>query len=151
MTTIAWDGRTLAADRRVCYGNEYHTLAHPKIRRTQDGRLIGASGHGIRCNQFMDWLTDPTAAPLPEWQDDEDDAVNALEIAPGGRVYVWASHGRDEHAAGPMALGSGEQYALGAMAFGASATEAVRIASRFDISTGAPADFLTLDPGATPG
>ena len=34
------------------------------------------------------------------------------------------------------AIGSGSEYALGAMAMGASAKRAVQIASRFDPSTG---------------
>ena len=34
------------------------------------------------------------------------------------------------------AVGSGEEYALGAMAMGASAAQAVEVASQFDVYTG---------------
>ena len=37
MTTIAWDGTTLAADRRITSGTV--TYSTTKIRRTSDGRL----------------------------------------------------------------------------------------------------------------
>jgi len=43
-----------------------------------------------------------------------------------------------------MAWGSGRDYAMGAMAMGASATEAVEIANRFDIDCGLGIDIFDL-------
>lgn len=43
MTVIAWDGKTLAADKRVGYGNMHRTTT--KIRRVGDA-LVGCSGSG---------------------------------------------------------------------------------------------------------
>ena len=46
MTTVAWDGKELAADRRMVIGGcVYETT---KIRRLSDGRLVGAAG----CNAW---------------------------------------------------------------------------------------------------
>ena len=38
----------------------------------------------------------------------------------------------------PVAVGSGCEFAIGAMAAGASSADAVRIAAKFDINTGGP-------------
>lgn len=44
----------------------------------------------------------------------------------------------------PFAIGSGAQFALGAMAFGADAKEAVLIASRYDLHTNANLQVANL-------
>lgn len=44
MTTIAWDGKTLAADRRVTCGGVTDAKVH-KIVRREDGALAGSAGN----------------------------------------------------------------------------------------------------------
>ena len=42
MTVIAWDGKTLAADRRACLGNLYRTIH--KLHRLSDCLCASAGG-----------------------------------------------------------------------------------------------------------
>lgn len=44
MTVIAWDGKTLAADRRACLGNLYRTIH--KLHRLSDCLCASAGGVG---------------------------------------------------------------------------------------------------------
>lgn len=55
MTTIAWDGKTLAADKRGVMGGHTYTLT--KIARI-DGCLVGVSGRGDRIREFQEWVAD---------------------------------------------------------------------------------------------
>ena len=88
-----------------------------------------------------------------------------LEAGDGHRVYFIDCNGLAEDITGvPWAIGSGREYAIGAMAQGADAEQAVAIAARFDPYTGgaiktvpiesmkrAPlSNFLPLTPGLTP-
>jgi len=52
----------------------------------------------------------------------------------------------------PFAIGSGSEFALGAMHAGATPLEAIRIASKLDIYTGGPLDVLWVEQvtGFTP-
>ncbi len=139
MTTIAWDGTTLAADRRISSGTV--TYSTTKIRRTDDGRLIGATGDFGVCGQLLDWLEHD--GPRPHCQDSERWVI-ALEIMPDGTAWM---HNRDSRwlVEDPfVAVGSGRDYAMATMALGHDSQRAVEIASRFDPGTGNGVDALRL-------
>jgi 20S proteasome alpha/beta subunit len=139
MTTIAWDGTTLAADRRISSGTI--TYSTTKIRRTGDGRLIGATGDFGVCGQMLDWLESGGARPACQ---ESDRWATALEVAPDGTCWM---HNRDSRwrVEDPfVAVGSGRDYAMAVMALGHDATRAVEIAARFDPGTGNGVDGLRL-------
>lgn len=143
MTTIAWDGRTLAGDRRGNAGGMAYELS--KIRRTADGRLLGFSGDIGVGMLMLDWLeaVPPGGGPRPP-QQDTDRWATVLEITPDGACWC---HGRDRswRIEQPFfAIGSGRDFALAAMALGRSAAEAVDLAARFDTGTGNGVDALPL-------
>lgn len=139
MTTIAWDGRTLAGDRQGNSGGLGYSVT--KVRRTADNRLIafcGDIGVGVL---MLDWLEHggdrPHAQQTDRW-------VTALEITPDGSCWC---HGRDARwkIEQPFfAVGSGRDFALAAMALGKSAPEAVELAARFDTGTGKGLDVFEL-------
>ena len=139
MTTIAWDGSTLAGDRR---GNSCG-LAYEvtKVRRTADGRLLGFTGEIGLGTLMLDWLDKGGTRPAAQ---DSDRWVTVLEIDPDGTCWC---HGRDTRwkVEQPFfAIGSGRDFALAAMALGRGAAEAVEVAARFDTGTGNGVDALTL-------
>lgn len=134
MTTVAWDGRTLAADRRVTGGSAIAAVT--KLRAYPDGRVAGVAGCIVRGRLFLDWLGDPQRAEAPDWQDHVDEHVIALEIFPNGAIRRHGRHGWHPIAGRLAAIGSGAGFALGAMAAGKSAAGAIRIAGRFDEFTG---------------
>jgi 20S proteasome alpha/beta subunit len=139
MTTIAWDGVTLAADRRISSGTI--TYSTTKIRRTADGRLIGATGDYGVCSAMLDWLEH--GGTRPQCQDSER-WISALEIRPDGSCWM---HNRDSRWCVEdsfVAIGSGRDYAMAVMALGHSARMAVEIASRFDPGSGNGVDELAF-------
>lgn len=69
-----------------------------------------------------------------------------LLLTPAGEVYVARDNAE---LSGPIAsdyfaIGSGEDYAMGAMAMGATATRAVDVAAMFDAHTGGEILAITL-------
>lgn len=142
MTTIAWDGTTLAADRRIsgCGG----VLNTTKIIRAPDGRLIGASGKASACEALRQWLLTKEGEPPVPLKDEA--WGDLIEIEPDGTVYLWGEWGRFPVLDDEVAIGSGHQFARAAMACGKSAAEAIEIAALFDECTGSEVDALVLRP-----
>lgn len=143
MTTIAWDGRTLAADTRSSWGGTPTDGAVRKIFEAvhpQGRLLVGCSGISEECNAVWLWMTgqrkdEPIVTDLRIMAVDESGFVFV-----GSKPGYWAEVGRR-----PWALGSGTDYALGAMAAGADARNAVRIASTLDVGTGIERGIDTLE------
>ena len=148
MTTIAWDGKAMAADRQAATGNTPHVSHGGKIKRiTFNGvdALIGRCGTIASAMQVVDWLAaGANPANKPEISSAEDDSFSLL-LATAKGVYYFATGtipvfiGRR-----PWAIGSGGDYALGAMEAGADARKAVQIACKLDINSGMGIDVLTL-------
>lgn len=140
MTTVAWDGRTLAADRQVSAGNDIVAYV-VKVRRCADGRLIGACGSLDVMAALLDWLEQ--GGERPDCMGDKN-AAEAIEIMPDGAVWNHLQHARVRLVSGPTAIGSGSGYARAAMECGKPAAEAVKIAAKFDAGTGGKIDALHL-------
>lgn len=148
MTTIAWDGTTLAADKRgVKYG---YPLTLTKIWRVR-GALIGICGSAMEAKTLKRWFEDGAKPEdYPAFQTDKDrySTLLVIEKLPinGIRILEYGS------TPDPMeveefqhAIGSGRDFALAAMAMGKSARYAVELATRFDTDTGNGVDELRFD------
>lgn len=146
MTTIAWDGRTLAADRQNTVDDD-KSFRGTKIIRTVDGRLIGAAGNTVVCHAMMEWLADhpDTRGDMPAPQCQEDSSAHVLEVMRDGTVWRYETHGAFPLGKGAAVCGSGGPYAMAAMACGRTADQAVEIACRFDQLSAGPVDALVLD------
>lgn len=144
MTTIAWDGKTLAADRLRTVGNT--PMGATKLFRVEapfysgglkGGILFGACGDSWDCAAFRLWVEGGNP-PTPK---------NLGVVAIDARGVCW--YGGEtlifhEVELPYWACGSGADYALGAMAAGKPAREAVEIASGLDVHTGLGVDVLEL-------
>lgn len=122
MTTIAWDGKTLASDSQMT-GSYIEQKNVSKIIR-KGGDYYGIAGRLSEGKSFVEGEIDKLS-----------DETELLIVNAKGKC-VW----KGRHASEPMpdktAIGSGANFAMGAMLAGASAVEAVKIASKLDISTG---------------
>lgn len=138
MTTIAWDGKTLAADTlSTCSG--IRSAYHAKIWR--EGRLlIGGAGSRTVTLQFRDWVRTGMKGACPLTKD----IGNVFVVTPDGTGVMWCDDGPFHMDNEPWALGSGEQFALGAMAAGKTAEEAVAIAALYDTCTGGDVTALKI-------
>ena len=143
MTTIAWDGRTLAADRRCTVAG--FTFDVSKMRRTADGRLLGLAGDFRSGQRWLDWLEKPDGARGPMPASDKE-APMVLEVRRNGRCYRMCG-GSFVEVCGPEfhAIGSGRDFAIAGMALGLTAIDAVKLAHRFDCYTGIDVDTLELE------
>lgn len=143
MTVIAWDGKTLAADKLSARGGTGYTIT--KIRRI-DNLLVGASGGSDYCAQMLAWIEGGRdIAKFPADQNTKDDFACVVAVTDGGRVLTYDRTPYPVHIESmPFAIGCGRDCALGAMAAGATAAEAVEITGRFDINCGRGVDMLEL-------
>ncbi len=141
MTTIAWDGRTLAADTRAT--NNGYPSSHSKIYALPDGRHYAGCGSAGDVIRIVEWLqTGGKNADSPTF---EDGGSWGIVVGPG---ELWSVQGkrptlipiRDAF----LADGSGRDFAIAAMAFGKTAREAVEFAMRFDVFTGGAVDVVEI-------
>ena len=143
MSVVAWDGRLVAADKQGTTAGLRITLT--KMRRLPSGEVLAWTGNQDFGLTVAQWYED--GADMMQWpacQNDKDDWARLIVIA-NKRAKVFERQPfpiviEDEF----MAWGSGRDYAMGAMARGANAQEAVKIAMRFDQSCGMGCDVVEL-------
>lgn len=141
MTTIAWDGKTLAADSMVT-GNGMRIGRITKAYRV--GRLlVGLAGTVGLAQAFLHWLAEGAKGDPPSMKAEDGDA-EVMVVLPDGRIATFDKYGRDQMASTQYAIGSGGRFALGAMAAGADARRAVEIASELDCFSGGPITTLVM-------
>lgn len=125
MTTIAYKDGVLAGDS----WSTLHGDPTQKIFKLDDGRLVGVSGDLSSAMFFIDFLKDEAEFTGGDF--------NAIVIYPNGDAYFYGERGFPLTIGRKfMALGTGSAYAMGAMAQGATAEEAVAIAIDMDESSG---------------
>lgn len=135
MSVVVWDGKTMAADKRACVGELAVQVA--KAWRVRDGVVLAVTGDAGPGQMLVDWWVsgaDPAKWPAVQATDNW---TRLIVWEPGQRPYSYEQHPAKLHFEHPfMAWGSGRDYALGALAMGATARQAVEIASRFNIYCG---------------
>ena len=142
MTIIAWDGKTLAADRAAT--NCGYQRSATKIFRVPGG-IVGFAGDESRAMAFLEWFKgrcDP--AKFPEFQKG-DGAVGCLFVLDDVTNLAYLSTAYPAvHTDKFDAIGSGRDYALAAMYLGHDAKRAVEVACALDNDCGNGIDMLTL-------
>ncbi|NUS39404.1 MAG: hypothetical protein HOQ02_10330 [Lysobacter sp.] len=143
MSCAAYKDGVLAADTRA-YGGSWQASPgqKAKIHLLEDGTRVAITSATVGApDRFLAWLK---AGAVPEEFGAGDPACSVLLVKPDGSVFL----ARDSlYFSGPLdckqyAIGSGCDYALGAMAMGASAEDAVRIACQLDPHSGEPVQVL---------
>lgn len=141
MTVIAWDGHTLAADKRGTQGGLPRTMT--KIVR-HGAALLAVTGDWDVGSELRAWYVagaDPAAFP-PRARDDH----ATLIVIARERIAVYVT--------GPYptviedrrcAFGCGRDFAEAAMHLGHDAVRAVEVACALDINCGNGIDALTLE------
>lgn len=138
MTTIATDGRSIAADGLVTSNGTIFGTTFAKIAKLKDGRIAGSAGSAFDIEPFQAWLE--SGGDFPNVEDNFD----ALVIYPDGSCRSFDGKGRSVPEQVPTACGSGRELAIGAMMAGASPKRAVKIASTRDCCTGGKITTLTV-------
>lgn len=143
MSVIAWDGISLAADKRACVGTMIRTTT--KIFRV-NRCLVGYAGDAAFGEQVLAWFrAGENVDDFPNHQRDKDDWAGLLVIRPDGRIQKY------ERTPYPLtfedtlfAIGCGRDFALAAMYCGKSASEAVELTCSLDNGCGNGVDVLKL-------
>ena len=142
MTVIAWDGSVLAADKQAT--NAGLRMTATKVRKI-NGCICAASGDWDRAQALFEWFA-RGAKPenFPEHQKNNDDWVGLVVVHPDNTVVKYERTPYPYQIEDKLfAMGSGRDFALGAMATGANAIQAVHIASRFESGCGMGVDYMT--------
>lgn len=134
MTTVAYRDGWMVADSQLTSGNSMkHRVA--KIERLPDGRLIGMAGDWPSALAIRDWFV--AGCPDDNKPDDAEDAVVML-AGPSGVTLIDSDLIPMPLLDAFAAIGSGAEYAVGAMEAGATAEDAVLIACRRDPGSSFP-------------
>ena len=132
MTTIAWDGKSIVADKQATSG--HLKVKTTKLVKLKNGWIAGFAGSlsearvvEVWLNQGADRETKPTVENL-----------SVMMVSPDGReVYEMEEQLELFQIEGKFhAIGSGERYAIMAMHLGKTAREAVKLTSKYDPYTG---------------
>lgn len=143
MTVIAWDGKTLAADKML--SNATYKYKINKLFRLNDGSIGGWAGYPHQALKVIGWLnSDRNPEKYPDQTDEERSAV-VMIITKKKKVYLFndmmAPCAIEEK---QIAIGSGDAYAKTAMFMGYDAESAVFVASKLCPSCGSGIDTMVL-------
>lgn len=143
MTCIAWDGKTLAADKRAVSGGGIARTV-TKIKQV-NGCLTAITGDWDVGAEMRMWFADGAIAEKfpPKARDDKS---TLIVIDADGGIAMWAT--------GPVPMiveqamcswGSGRDFAEAAMYLGCDARRAVEVACAFQTDCGNGIDILGFD------
>lgn len=125
---VAFDSQTTDSSSGFAFNSD-----QLKVREFHDFGLVGVVGNAGMVERVCGWLRSgaherdiPSGEFLAIW----------LDYSSTIRLYDSDNKGLFVSPPAPYAIGSGGKYAMGAMAAGLSAFEAVAIAKRFDLYTG---------------
>jgi hypothetical protein len=139
LTVIAWDGKTLAADRLLCAGETKGTGR--KIFRV-GAELVGFSGTSCEAAAMLAWYR--AGADVGSFPQSKGDDYATMLVIRGRRVWKYDGRAYAYEVKAPCAIGCGAEGAMVAMACGKNAREAVLLASRFNNSCGNGVDVFEL-------
>ena len=134
MTTIAWDGKSVAADSQCTYGSYISPVNYRKLIK-RDGIVFACTGSGPLFSPLVDWYLsghDPKSCPTATG-----DYTSTLLVFRDGKAFMLKTempYPEEMHA--PDAWGAGAEFAIGAMHAGADASRAVEIAIKCNPYTG---------------
>lgn len=127
---LAADTLATRQDRRESYG--------VKIAQRK-GLLAGCTGSKVHCQRFLEWFLGGCKGQPPHMGDPEGAWGEGMIINPDDTVLMvgpsgsWVDHKLID---GFHAWGSGCEFAIGAMSFGATAEQAVAAAIKHDLGSG---------------
>jgi ATP-dependent protease HslVU (ClpYQ) peptidase subunit len=139
MSTVAWDGKTLAADRQRTMGGTPIAFEKTFTMHMRGGEYhFAMTGSVQNANKFKEWVIRGMNPNLKPALTDEFSAIMVNQSADKSvsAVLYEADLIATPLERGNWAMGSGADFALGAMAMGADAVKAVEIAIELDVHSG---------------
>ncbi|MHB1371985.1 MAG: hypothetical protein ACYCW7_17560 [Pseudomonadaceae bacterium] len=148
MTTIAWDGDTLAADRCSWSGGARRTVRKAFKITMKDGEtyLCAFFGSGEFAHAVMEWMTGTLSTP-PDCSSFGVDPETACAVVIDKKKRIWLLGARLRYMRmreKKFAVGAGHEFAWGALEAGASAKQAVMIAAKRSDYAGLGVDCVSF-------
>ena len=147
MTTIAYKGGIMAADKMASEGNTKHGVTTKIFKR--NGYLVGFAGRSDVASLLLHWFE--RGAKEEEWPDPYDDDCDTamLVVTPKSKILIYERFPVPIRMENEFcAFGSGREFALAAMALGHGPEKAVEVACELDLYSGNGIDVLCLDAKA---
>lgn len=150
MTTVAFRNGILAFDSRVCAEHMIIQKEFTKGIKTENHLCAYAGDVGFG-ELFLEWVKNgmnPSDPPKTMVNNSAED-IEALVIDKKGNVILWTSapSGMLPINLGKIpfyAIGTGAEFAFGAMEAGLTAKEAVEIAIKYDQNSGQPVKTISF-------
>ena len=142
MTTIAWDGKSLASDTLSTSGNMKLAGECIKTRRIGNYRIAFAGDYAPALEFFKERLINDLHEGTMQYSPivaSEDDFT--ILIVEDGSTSCWiynSNSGYWDEFFPPVSIGSGSKYALGSMYAGSNAFQAVEVSCKLDTHSGFP-------------
>ena len=150
MTTIVWDGKTLAADGRMTQGNQVSDDCREKIFIDSKSELRGATvicyalaGAADMTLRVGKWISEGCPHEVEGHPLDWGEAYFEVIIITTNSCFVYCSESNDllEIFHGTV-LGSGGEFAQTAMHMGKDAKASVKIAAEMDLFSGGLGTYI---------
>jgi ATP-dependent protease HslVU (ClpYQ) peptidase subunit len=150
MTTIVWDGKTLAADGRMTAGNRVCEEDRQKIFVDTVSTLRGATvicyalaGAADMVNRVGVWISEGCPHTVEDHPYDWGEAGFEVIIVTTESVFVYHSESNDLlEIFHKVCLGSGGEFAQTALHMGKDAKACVKIAAEIDLFSGGLGTFI---------
>jgi hypothetical protein len=144
MTTIVADRESMAADKFVTYTPCFNGERKIWVAR---GSIWGAAGPSWKGLAFKAWTFGKGKRPTFLKEDEEESnevKLEVLQLSPDG-LFLWVNGDLPDPVMEPFfGIGSGGQYAVGALTKGSTLVESIEIAARWDSGTRLPIDMISL-------
>lgn len=148
MTTIVWDGKTLATDSRATHADIVESDSVKKLFKIKSSRsnylACAVCGDYVQGLKIIKWLKAGMSDDFPEIDKDRTTSVICLREDKALDIYRSVDKGFPLPIKGLYTDGSGWELAMGAMDAGATAIEAVKIAIKRDIHSGGKVQSYTF-------
>jgi ATP-dependent protease HslVU (ClpYQ) peptidase subunit len=138
MTTIVYRDGILASDTQISYGSTLMPGSVRKIHKLSNGALYGFTG-SLEVGEIMRRRVTKASdedGPLEEEVDLKGEVFEAIIVQPDGQILCFENRIWMEIKCPYIAMGSGKDYAYGALHMGASAKQALKTAMTLDPATG---------------
>lgn len=142
MTAIAYRDGIIAADTNACTDDIVVGQLH-KIAKRGDA-IAGATGTSIAVDSFLRSFMARTDKDF-RLEDKDAEDFQGIIVEQNGTIWNVEASGKHPITAPFFALGAARGILIGAMAAGASAEEAVRIAIQYDCLCGGEVETYALD------
>lgn len=143
MTVIAWDGKTLAADKQNTNGMTRTVVT--KIHRVGDC-LVAICGDASVGMEMLEWVRNGcNPENYPPHNRTPNEGSSVIVVKPDATVWKFENTPYPFKCEGRfLAFGCSDESALVAMDLGASAVKAVELASKYNNGCGMGIDSLEL-------